>query len=118
MGSPIVEMQSEFTFETHSSWVGPRTSSSQRCGSSAVVVGVVVEVGGDMLEKEVIFLEKDTFLEGSGNNLLLGGAKAEIRRTAEDDLELTKELKTMVLAIVEAAEDIIYYSPLSTPTLK
>lgn len=105
VGSPIVEMQSEFILVTHSSWVGPRTCSSQRCGSSDVV-----EVGGDMmLEKEKIFLEKDTLLKGGGNNLLLGGAKAEIRRTAdEEDLELIMDLKTMVLAIVEAAEDIIY----------
>ncbi len=93
-------MQAEFTLETHSSWVVPRTSSSQRCGSSATAadVAVVVAGGGDMLEKvEIFLLEKDTFLEDCG----VLDAKAEIRRTAVENLEVIMELKTMVFAIVD-----------------
>ncbi len=107
----MVEMQAEFTLETHSSWVVPRTSSSQRCGSSATAaaVAVVVAGGGDMLEKmETFLLEKDTFLEDCGDNTnLLLVAKAEIRRTAVENLEVIMELKTMVLAIVDNCRSVI-----------
>ena len=46
-----MERQSEFILETHSSCLVPRTSSSQRWGSSIDVVAAaaaVVEAGGDI----------------------------------------------------------------------
>ena len=54
LGSPIEARQSELILVTHSSCFWPKTSSSQRCGSSTEVVALLLLLAAAV----IIFVEK------------------------------------------------------------